>query len=186
MRLQLFTDNEHIHTRLSELDINCREVNLEQINPDAICVCDPKSAKEALLCKAGIQILALSDTPSFSEASQLLALGLKGYANTYIHKLHLEQAFDVISTGNVWLYPSLMQEVIYKATAEQLMSNAVLDKLTDRQRQTALLVKEGKTNKEIAQMLNITERTVKAHLSDIFERTGTTDRLSLALLLNSA
>jgi DNA-binding NarL/FixJ family response regulator len=42
----------------------------------------------------------------------------------------------------------------------------------------------GLSNKEIAHKLNVTERTVKAHVSASFERLGVKDRLQLALILN--
>jgi len=49
----------------------------------------------------------------------------------------------------------------------------------------ALEIKEGKSNKEIAVALKITERTVKAHLSHIYEKLDVHDRLSLAMLLRA-
>ena len=42
----------------------------------------------------------------------------------------------------------------------------------------------GASNKEIARELDITERTVKAHLSSIFQKTGVSDRVALVLLTN--
>jgi DNA-binding NarL/FixJ family response regulator len=44
---------------------------------------------------------------------------------------------------------------------------------------------DGHTNKQIAQKLQITERTVKAHLTSIYRKTGVSDRLHLALLVNN-
>ena len=49
----------------------------------------------------------------------------------------------------------------------------------------ALEVAKGATNKEIAATLGITERTVKSHLTLIFDKTGVRDRVQLALLLNN-
>jgi DNA-binding NarL/FixJ family response regulator len=56
--------------------------------------------------------------------------------------------------------------------------------LTKREKQVALEAAKGLSNKEIARILKITERTVKAHLSSSFERLGAKDRLHLALMLN--
>jgi DNA-binding NarL/FixJ family response regulator len=60
----------------------------------------------------------------------------------------------------------------------------VLAELTDRQREVAQLVASGANNKEIARTLNITERTVKAHLTEVFDRLKISDRLQLAVRLN--
>lgn len=56
--------------------------------------------------------------------------------------------------------------------------------LSERELQAAKLVAGGASNKEIADQLAITERTVKAHLSAIFEKLGVRDRLQLSLRIN--
>ena len=48
----------------------------------------------------------------------------------------------------------------------------------------ARLVAGGASNREVAEQLSITERTVKAHLSAIFEKLGLRDRLQLSLRIN--
>jgi DNA-binding NarL/FixJ family response regulator len=53
-----------------------------------------------------------------------------------------------------------------------------------RERQVAESVARGSTNKEIARVMGITERTVKAHLTASFEKLGVRDRMQLALLVN--
>lgn len=59
----------------------------------------------------------------------------------------------------------------------------MLSKLTQREYDIAVRVGCGETNKQIAQSCDITERTVKAHLTEIFLKMGLTDRLNLALVL---
>jgi DNA-binding NarL/FixJ family response regulator len=61
----------------------------------------------------------------------------------------------------------------------------LLEKLTKREQEVATEASKGLSNKEIARILSITERTVKAHLASIFERLGAKDRLQLALMLNN-
>ena len=56
-----------------------------------------------------------------------------------------------------------------------------LAELTQREREIAAHVGNGESNKQIARQLSITERTVKAHLSEIFRKLGIADRLKLAL-----
>src|SRR4029079_5547655 len=60
-----------------------------------------------------------------------------------------------------------------------------LENLTLRQREVAEAIARGASNKEIARRLNVTERTVKAHLTNMFRNVGVFDRLHLALLLNN-
>jgi two-component system, NarL family, nitrate/nitrite response regulator NarL len=55
--------------------------------------------------------------------------------------------------------------------------------LTSREIQIARSVAEGRSNRDIATQLGITEQTVKNHLTSIFEKVGVTSRLQLALTL---
>jgi DNA-binding NarL/FixJ family response regulator len=59
-----------------------------------------------------------------------------------------------------------------------------LNKLSSREQEIASLVKEGLSNKEIAKHSNITERTVKAHLSSIYEKLHIKDRVALVIKLS--
>jgi two-component system, NarL family, nitrate/nitrite response regulator NarL len=64
--------------------------------------------------------------------------------------------------------------------------SSLLNKLSKREYQVAALVAEGLHNKEVAQRLEITERTVKAHLSSAYAKTSTQSRLGLARLFSTA
>jgi DNA-binding NarL/FixJ family response regulator len=56
--------------------------------------------------------------------------------------------------------------------------------LTPREQETAVLLAKGASNKEIARQLEITERTVKAHVGAMLEKLGARDRLQLSLIIN--
>jgi DNA-binding NarL/FixJ family response regulator len=57
--------------------------------------------------------------------------------------------------------------------------------LSARELQVAQAVAEGRSNKEVADLLSISERTVKAHLGAVFEKLGIRDRLQLVLFVAS-
>ena len=61
----------------------------------------------------------------------------------------------------------------------------LLNKLTHREYDIAVRVGNGENNKQIAKSCGITERTVKAHLTEVFQKLGVTDRLNLALVLSA-
>lgn len=185
MKVQLYTKLSHLAERLAEYDFTVHLIeSVFQIADEAIVMSDPEGALELLSHLPETKVLVLSDAPSYIEGSKLLSHGIRGYANTYIHQAHLQQALTAIESGNVWLYPEFMQELIRNATGSVKSNEAILQKLTERERETAQLVKEGLSNKEIASRLQITERTVKQHMSHIFEKLNVTDRLSLAMLLS--
>jgi two-component system, NarL family, nitrate/nitrite response regulator NarL len=131
----------------------------------------------------------LSDQPNEEEGIAFLKLGIVGYGNTYISQARLIEAVRVISGGAVWLGQKVIQQLIlesYSRTKEQVTPRVgqKLAGLTPAEHKVAELVARGQSNLEIAFNLKITERTVKAHLTSIYEKTKTGSRLSLAMLIN--
>jgi two-component system nitrate/nitrite response regulator NarL len=150
---------------------------------------DPNSFVEIRRLNPLCKIFLLSDTPNEEEGLTFLKLGIVGYANTYISAERLAEATRIVSSGAVWLGQKVMQRLIldsYARAKEKAASNSrkILETLTNREREIADLVAQGQSNLEIAFNLDISERTVKAHLSSIYEKTKTGSRLNLALLIN--
>jgi len=82
----------------------------------------------------------------------------------------------------VWLYPEMMQSLILLGS-NAIINEDALETLSVREREVAREIEKGLSNKEIASALGITERTVKAHLSHVYEKLEVSDRLALAMLL---
>lgn len=131
----------------------------------------------------------LSDKPDEEEALSFLKLGIVGYANTYISPPLLLEALRVVLDGRVWLGQAIIQRLIQETAAAASgdkggAARTALSRLTKAERMIAERVAQGASNLEIAAEFNITERTVKAHLTSIYEKTKTGNRLNLALLIN--
>ncbi|QCD53103.1 transcriptional regulator [Campylobacter sp. RM16192] len=133
------------------------------------------------------KILVLSRDPNFTEGRDYLTLGVKGYANAHMQGVHFNDAINSIKSGNIWLYPEFIQSMIVMMTKESSSAKSVdvLEKLTAKERDIANFIYNGLTNQEIADISGITLRTVKAHISSIFEKTGVKDRINLVLLMGS-
>ena len=139
-----------------------------------------------------LKIFVLSDKPNELEGIKVLKLGALGYANSFISINYLKEAIKVIKMGEVWIGKRLMQWLVTQCTdmtdvneIEGIGHYINLDTLTMTERKVADSLAQANNNKTIAKNLGITERTVKAHLSSIFRKTGVGDRLHLVLLLNS-
>jgi DNA-binding NarL/FixJ family response regulator len=134
------------------------------------------------------KILVLANNPNEAEALFALSVGAVGYVHAFAPEKVLNEVKTVALNGGIWLGNSLLQKLIEVST--KLTTNApdyaesVLSQLTKREKEVAQQAAKGLSNKEIARILSITERTVKAHLASIFERLQVKDRLHLALLLN--
>ena len=137
---------------------------------------------------AEAKIVVLANVPNHAESIHALKLGAMGYCHAYIDSRVLKEIKSVISHGGLWVGQDILQGLIEAST--KLVTNVpqqvenLLTKLTNREQEVALEAAKGLSNKEIARILNITERTVKAHMASTFERLGAKDRLQLALMLN--
>lgn len=179
-------------TRLQDLDILLKDVIFDCLLIHSSIVVSEnisKIRKHLPSCK----LFLLSDRPDEEEGLAFLKQGVVGYANAYISPHRLQEATRIISSGAVWVNQTLMQRLIRETlppgSSQPITGNgpkkkAALEDLSNREYQVAQLVAEGLANLEIADQLGITERTVKAHLSTIYGKTGTRGRLNLALLVN--
>lgn len=132
------------------------------------------------------KVIVLSNNPDQAEAMQALEVGAVGYLHAYAHHQVLKEVYSVVSQGGVWLGRDLLKHLITLTTRGNRQANAaeeVLEGLTKREREVALEAAKGNSNKEIARALSISERTVKAHLTSVFDTLKVRDRLHLALVL---
>jgi two-component system, NarL family, nitrate/nitrite response regulator NarL len=152
---------------------------------------DRKSFSALLNNCQGARFFLLSDRPDETEGLEFLKRGIVGYANAYIGRERLLEAIRTISNGSVWVGQRIIQRLIAEAqtraktaSLEKVERQERLASLTAREQEIARKVAQGHSNSDIAADLAITERTVKAHLTAIYEKTGAGNRLSLALLVN--
>ncbi len=132
------------------------------------------------------KVIVLSNNPEQPEAMQALELGVVGYLHAYAHQQVLKEVYSVVSHGGVWLGRELLKHLITMTTRGAHQANIqddILEGLTKREREVALEAAKGDSNKEIARTLSISERTVKAHLTSVFDTLKVRDRLHLALVL---
>jgi len=115
---------------------------------------------------------------AFSERDRILGAldaGAVGYLLKDAEPKELFEAVRAAAEGEAPLAPKAARAVL----SERAEQRAV--ELTAREREVLSLVAEGMANKRIARRLEISEKTVKSHLTRIFERIGVTDRTQAAL-----
>ncbi|MBU0621591.1 MAG: response regulator transcription factor [Gammaproteobacteria bacterium] len=120
---------------------------------------------------------------------ELVKAGVRGYCRGDSGPVMLKQVVESVHRGELWIRRKLTCRLIDelgKSTAKNKAyqtSLGLLNKLTMREFDIAVRVGNGESNKQIANSCGITERTVKAHLTEVFIKLGVTDRLNLALVL---
>lgn len=138
-----------------------------------------------VLVKNHNKILILDRVPDYFKVQKWLAKGIKGYGNVIMSSSYLLSAVDAISEDLIWLIPDITTQFVKNFVGhEELNSheNMLLDELTKKEREIALLLKEGYTNTDIAMSLNVSINTVKTHVKNIYKKFQVKDRIAFSML----
>jgi DNA-binding NarL/FixJ family response regulator len=130
-------------------------------------------------------IVVVSDAPDIKEAVSALTVGARGYCHAWASSEQLRGIAQVVGHGGYWLGPELVSRIV-NVIGRKLpaVPEALPGVLTVREAEVARHVAAGLSNKEIAALLGLSVRTIKAHLSLIFDKLGVRDRLQLAVKLS--
>jgi two-component system, NarL family, response regulator LiaR len=140
--------------------------------------------------KPELKILVLTSYLDETNITQVLKAGASGYLLKNMHADALRNTIKTLVNGQILIAPEAAQLLISKSEAEN--SNVAMppadsktpvlpDLLTDREFRVLALVAQGKSNKEIARNLQISEGTVKTHVSIILAKLGLQSRTQAAL-----
>lgn len=123
------------------------------------------------------RVLVLTGVPDTAIHRRALALGVTGLILKEQSADVLICAIERVHSGQIWIDPSLLSELV----APVAPIAAPIASLTAREREIIGAVGLGLRNRQIAERLFISERTVHNHLASIFRKLGVGDRLELAI-----
>lgn len=134
----------------------------------------------------GVVIGVAADNPQVQDLLTYTQSGVQGYFNSYMAAVHYAQLLRLLENGQSWYPPALTQQVFdfARSAMQPVTQEDPLFSLTRRERDVALAVAEGKSNKLVATSCDMAERTVKAHLTHIFKKLEVKDRVALVIYLN--
>lgn len=136
----------------------------------------------------GYRVVVMTPSPAEANAFRALSLGAVGYCHLEAAPQQLREIATVVENGGIWMLPDLVKRLMalsLRVVPTPAPERPELDSLTARELMVARLVAQGESNREIAEALEITERTVKAHLTAIFDKLEVRDRVQLALAMNN-
>ncbi|MEM7828070.1 MAG: response regulator transcription factor [Candidatus Aenigmatarchaeota archaeon] len=125
------------------------------------------------------KILVLTQYDDSEYISRFLKAGVSGYILKKAVGSDLISAIRAVSRGEIYLYPSIASEVVAGYLDKKMDIEDPYERLTDREKQVLRLIAEGYTHKEIADLLNLSVKTVIAHQSNISEKLGIHSRAAL-------
>ncbi|MFN8543286.1 MAG: response regulator transcription factor [Candidatus Binatia bacterium] len=133
----------------------------------------------------GTQVLVLTACDEKEEHVRAFKLGAKGVILKDSARQTLMQAIRTVCRGEMWMDPRmsgvLVEELSRMGSDGDGGSARNESGLTDRELEIVRLVASGYKNKEVGATLSISERTVKTHLTNIFQKLGVRDRVGLVM-----
>lgn len=153
-------------------------VNLDLGNE---CGLDLIEEARQLGCTCKFVILTYSkDITSFKRAKALM---IDGYISVNAHPDELIYALQVIKKGRKFYDPDII-DLLLQSKRKPQMNSIFVEHLTSKEKEVLEELGMGKSNKQIAEVLYITENTVKKHVSQILSKLNLVDRTQAALYAN--
>ena len=121
---------------------------------------------------AGLRVLVLTSATEPSAAAAAVRAGAAGVVYKDIDPAVLVRAIRSVHDGNMLLAPEAVGSLVRGSRA---------DTLTAREREVLAGIADGKSNREIARLLRVSEKTVKAHVSAVLAKLGVQDRTQAAV-----
>jgi DNA-binding NarL/FixJ family response regulator len=125
-----------------------------------------------------IPVLIVSATETLSVVSQSMEFGASGYIPKTTSTANIIEAVKAVIAGETWL-PEELKNKVADVHDDIIDAAEHVRRLTPKQFRVLRLVRKGLMNKQIAAELNVTEATVKAHISSIFRQFNVKSRTQI-------
>lgn len=130
--------------------------------------------------KIKVKVLILTVHDEVEYLLKAVDIGADGYILKDSESAELKRAINTVVSGENYIQPKLIPALNNRLVARDVDKDKI-DSLTKRELEVLIQVANGMFNKEIATSLNISERTVKNHLSNIFKKIDVSDRTQAAV-----
>ncbi|MDX1706788.1 response regulator transcription factor [Pseudidiomarina sp.] len=128
-----------------------------------------------------LPVAIISGSEDATVIARCIGFGALGFIPKSLPSVDIANAIDAILQGDTWVPPAVQGRLDRISSEDHELARKVAD-LTPQQYRVLFLLHEGLLNKQIAWQLNITEATVKAHITAIFRKLGVYSRTQAVLL----
>lgn len=136
--------------------------------------------------RPGIHIVCLTPVGSEAEIPKLLRAGARGCVSRMALSQELVRCVEAVLSGASYVSPSLIANVLRQATVKaQPLRQERRASLTERETRILELVAEGQSNRDIADTLALSEKTVKRYMTFIMQKIRVRNRLQAALYISN-
>jgi DNA-binding NarL/FixJ family response regulator len=174
---------------LSSVDAYAPDVVLMDIRMRKM---DGLAATEALCARERVpQIIVLTTFDADDSVLRALRAGASGFLLKDTPPAEIVKAIRLVAAGEAMLSPAVTRRLIGHVAdtgvaTRRAQARELLDRLTEREREVAVLIGVGRSNAEIAQELFMSVATVKAHVTRLLTKLEVSNRVQIALLAHDA
>lgn len=123
----------------------------------------------------GVRVIILSMYASEDYVHEAIAAGAAGYLVKRGAAAELENAILTVAAGDTYFSPFVSSHIRKERSGSIIAERTLIDRLTPRQREILRLVAERHSTKDIAQLLDISAKTVETHRTQLMDRLGIHD-----------
>ncbi len=162
-----------------------------ELRPDVVLmdvrmpVLDGVEATKLITDQGFAKVLVMTTFDLDEYALNALRNGASGFLLKDTPSVQLVAALRSVASGDAVVSPSVTKRLLNRflgASGGQLRDAAVLDVLTEREREVLLLIAQGLSNTEIARKLFLSEATVKTHVGRVLSKLDLRDRVQAVVL----
>jgi len=141
-------------------NINC-DVIVADVNLPEMSMA--KFAERLACIENAPRVLVVPSHSRHHHVEELLRSGVRGFLDAYASTSDLTSAIEIVADGRYFVSESITQSVMRSVASSFRQEESLLDKLSNRERQTLMLVAEGLSSKEIASQLGLSTRTIETY-----------------------
>ena len=131
--------------------------------------------KNDMQCK----ILVLTVHEDEALLREVLKLGASGYIIKHAAETELISAINAVIRGDLYIHPKMIRALIEPENKQSRKNSGSHEPLTTREEEVLRLIVQGYTNKQVAEELNISTRTVEGHRANLTDKLGLRNRVDL-------
>jgi DNA-binding NarL/FixJ family response regulator len=163
-------------------------LNIAREHQPDIIVIDPEFTNDAseilqtvMRNNPETRIIVMTAREDVVAVKDMLRLGVVGYCLKNTDRDAFLSAVRAVSRGELYLQPSLAVRLLVAPKAKEKPVNRVFD-LTPREEQILGIIGEGRSNKEIGRSLDLSEKTIKHHVTNILQKLQVRNRVEAAIM----
>ncbi len=127
----------------------------------------------------GVRVLILTVHEDDSLVREAIRSGVSGYVIKRALESELINAIRAVSRGEIYVHPAMTRALFAEPRSTRSTGDADVDVLTPRETEVLTLIVQGHTNRQVAEILNLSVRTVESHRGRLMGKLGLRNRVEL-------